>query len=162
VSASSTIAGKQPWTDQPGSTTALAHLAALQSAHRQIAAAMADLESIAAEDVPDIARFSAVRLRISQANLARARVARQVCTHLIGIITAQQSDGIRALQRRDVRQLQHASALVRDWNLDAVIEDWGGYRNAARDVRDQLRALVASEKQLLYPLLYSAGVSGGR
>ena len=159
---SSHIAGNQHWPDQPASTTALAHLAALQSAHRQIMTAMADLEAIAAEDVPDIARFSAVRLRISQANLARARVARQVCTHLVGIITAQQSDGIRALQRRDVHQLQHASALVRDWNLDAVVEDWGGYRTAARDVRDQLQALVAAEKQRLYPLLYSAGRSPGR
>lgn len=159
MSASPNIAGKQPWTDQSADTTALAHLAALQSAHRQIMIAMADLESIAAQDVPDIARFSAVRLRISQANLARARVARQVCTHLIGRITAQQYDGIRVLQQRDVRQLQHASALVRDWNLDAVVEDWGGYRNAAKDVRDQLNALIASEKQVLYPLLYSAGVS---
>ena len=160
MTASSNIAGTQPWADQPASTTALAYLSALQSAHRQIMAAMADLESIAAEDVPDIARFNAVRLRISQANLARARVARQVCTHLVGIITTQQSDGIRALQRRDVRQLQHASALVRDWTPDAVVEDWDGYRDAANDVRDQLRMLVAAEKQLVYPLLYNAGRVG--
>jgi hypothetical protein len=156
MSGSSSTARKQPLRNRSCLASPAALLAGLQGAHRQIEAAIVEAEAMMAEGQPDPALSSALRMRISQANLARTRIAREVCSHLISTISISEADAVRSLQRRDAEQFQQTSELVREWTPKAVEVDWEGYCDASRQVRDQIRSIVAAEKWLFYPLLERA------
>lgn len=128
-------------------------LLALQAAHRQVETAFSQMKDIASEDVPDLQRFSAARLRIGQANLARRQIVEKVASHLISVTPADQAEAMREHRRRDQSCFHEASTLVREWTLEEVQRNWNGYFAASEIVRERIRAIIAAEKALLYPLL---------
>lgn len=128
-------------------------LTALQSAHRQIDLAFSEIESVAAAEKADPQRFNAARLRIAQLNLARRRLVNEVCSHLTTLLSAQERDTVRELRRRDEDCFQKVSELVRHWTPNAILSDWSGYCIASRATRAGIVAIVAAEKELLYPFL---------
>jgi hypothetical protein len=128
-------------------------LASLQSAHRKMEAASADLDAIIAVEAPDMSKLSAARLRLSQANLARQQVSRQVCDQLIERVAPGNTEAVRDLQRREREQIQLTSQLVRMWSPEHVERNWAGYRDASLIVREQLRAILDAERKILYPLI---------
>jgi hypothetical protein len=156
MSGSSSTARKQPLRDRSCLASPAALLAGLQGAHRQIEAAIIEVEAMMAEGQPDPALSSALRMRIGQANLARSRIAREICSHLISTISISEAEAVRGLQRQDAEQFQQTSELIRQWTPTAVQADWEGYCAASRQARDQIRAIVAAEKWLFYPLLERA------
>jgi hypothetical protein len=156
MSGSSSTARKQPLRDRSCLASPAALLAGLQGAHRQIEAAIIEVEAMMAEGQPDPALSSALRMRIGQANLARSRIAREICSHLISTISIREAEAVRGLQRQDAEQFQQTSELIRQWTPTAVQADWEGYCAASRQARDQIRAIVAAEKWLFYPLLERA------
>jgi hypothetical protein len=156
MSGSSSTARKQPLRDRSCLASPAALLAGLQGAHRQIEAAIIEAEAMMAEGQPDPALSSALRMRIGQANLARSRIAREICSHLISTISIREAEAVRGLQRQDAEQFQQTSELIRQWTPTAVQADWEGYCAASRQARDQIRAIVAAEKWLFYPLLERA------
>jgi hypothetical protein len=128
-------------------------LASFQSAHRKMEAAIADLDAIIAVEAPNMSELSAARLRLSQANLARQQILRQVCDQVIERVAAGNAEAVRDLQRREREQIQLTSQLVRTWGLKDVQRNWAGYRDASLVVRAQLRTIVDAERRILYPLL---------
>lgn len=128
-------------------------LGALQSAHRLIDAAFAELECASSDVRPETQRVDAARLRIGQANLTRRRVVNRVFSHLISLISAEERDMVRDLQRQDEDCSQRVSELVRHWTPDAIADDWDGYRAASRAIRAGIVSVVTAEKELLYRLL---------
>jgi hypothetical protein len=135
-------------------------LASFQSAHRKMEAAIADLDAIIAVEAPDMSELCAARLRLSQANLARQQISRQVCDQIIERIAAGNAEAVRDLQRREQEQIQLTSLLVRTWSLKDVQRNWAGYRDASLVVREQLRAIVDAERRILYPLLAEKKLRG--
>jgi hypothetical protein len=153
MSAASKIPRKNLLRTPSGIGGSNALLAALQSAHRRIDDAFSEIESVAAAKHADPQRFNAARLRIAQLNLARRRLVNEVCSHLISFLSAEEREAVRELRRRDGDCFQDVSDLVRRWTPDAIISDWGGYCVASRATRAGILAIVAAEKELLYPLL---------
>ena len=128
-------------------------LGALQSAHRQIDAAFAELERVSSGLQPETRRLNAARLRIGQANLARRRIVNQVCSYLSSVISVHEREMVRELQRQDEDCSQKVSELVRHWTPEAIANDWDGYRVASRTIRAGIVSVVTAEKELLYRLL---------
>jgi hypothetical protein len=139
--------------DGCGASDPMVLLPALKAAHRRIESCIAELETITSGGLPDAARFGAIRLRVGQANLARRQIARRICSHLIAVTSIDKVEAVRELQRRDCEQFQRTSELIGCWTPQVLQNDWRGYCNASRRVRDGLREIVVAEKKLLYPLL---------
>jgi hypothetical protein len=144
---------KHPLGDRFGLPTSPALLAGLQAAHRQIEATLDEIDSIGGHGVPNAAQFINARLRAGQAILAGRQIAMKVCSHLISLATKNDAEQIRELQRRDGERSGLVSNHVRRWTPDAMRDDWQGYCDASRKMRDGVREIVSAEKKLLYPLL---------
>jgi len=128
-------------------------LAALREAHRQIDSASSDLEALSAAGAPDPAQFGIARLRIGQAHLARSHLAQKIYTALVSTLSAEEVEPVRELQRRDGELAQELSNHIRRWNPTTVREGWEAYVEASRLIRARLRALVATERSVICPLL---------
>jgi hypothetical protein len=139
--------------DRLGLPASPALLAGLQAAHQQIEAALDELDSIGGNADFDPGQFTTVRLHAGQANLARRQIATKVCSHLIALTAIDDADDIRELQRRDGEHSKLVSDHVRRWTPDAVRDDWYGYCDTSRKMRDGVREIVVAEKKLLYALL---------
>ena len=149
---------KQLLSDQVNLEDPAALLETLEAAHRQFEAAMIALEATASEGPPDASQFGVVRLRISQANLARSQIVRKICTHLLSRTSADEAEAVRELQRRDAQQFQTTSEHIRRWTPDELGRDWEGYTASSRKIRAELREIIVAEKAIFYPLLRSACV----
>jgi hypothetical protein len=144
---------KHPLGDRFGLPTSPALLADLRAAHRQIEATLDEIDSIGGHGAPNAAQFINARLRVGQAILASRQIAMNVCSHLISLATKNDAEQIRELQRRDGEQSKLVSNHVRRWTPNAIRDDWQGYCDASRKMREGVREIVSAEKKLLYPLL---------
>lgn len=153
MSAASSALRKHPPTTRLSIASSSGLLSALQAAHLQIDTAFAEMEGIASAEVTDLQHFSAARMRIGQANLARRRIVEKVSSHLISVVCAEVGEAVREHRRRDENYFQNVSELVRKWTPDAVLQNWNGYCTASRTIREGTLAIIAAEKGLLYPLL---------
>jgi hypothetical protein len=128
-------------------------LAALQAAHRQIETAFSELGAEAGEEGPDAGRFSAMRMRVGQALLAKRQIVGSVAAHLIGLLSVEEAIAVRELRTRGQHHSQLASEIIRYWTPDLIRQDWTGYCAASRDLRAGILGLIGAEKDLYYPLL---------
>lgn len=145
--------GEQGLPDQSGVPTRQDLLVKLEITHRQIESGIADLEAVASDGPPQGTQFDAVRLQIGQAILKRRQVASEVYSTLLSAICAEDAVAVRGLQERDLEQFQRTSEVIRHWTPQMLRDDWSGYCEASRKVRDGLREILAAEKKLLFPLL---------
>lgn len=141
--------------DTVGGSALAAHLSAIEISHQQVESCVLLLEAIIAGELSDIGQFSAARLRLRKANLARTQVALAACRHLITTTQAQQI--LRDLQRSELEVSQTISEHVQSWTLQALQNDWKGYCHATRKILESVRELIAAEKKLLCPLLRGGG-----
>jgi hypothetical protein len=139
--------------DRLGPPTSPGLLAGLQAAHREVEAALDEMDLIARDAAPDAAQFSAARLRAGQAILAKLQITTKVCSRLISMTSIKAAGEIRELRSRDSDQAKLISDHVRRWTPDVIGNDWQGYCQASREMRDGVRELVLAERKLLYPLL---------
>lgn len=129
-------------------------LAALRAVHRQIEVALGEIEATTTTGGgPDLARVSAFRLRIAQANLARGQVAQKARRHLLSRASKREADALWELERHERMHFQSVSDLVRRWTPERVYANWTGYCEESAAIRDSIRQSVTREKTLLYPLL---------
>lgn len=144
---------KHPIGDGGSVANAQSLFAALQAAHRQIESASNNLEAVSAAGTPDLAKFTIARLRLGQAHLARRPIAQEVYAILASAIRTEEAEAVRDLQRRDTELAQELSNHIRRWNPTAVQDCWDAYCEASRHIRSRLRALIAIERSLIFPLL---------
>jgi hypothetical protein len=90
--------------DRLAAPTSLGLLAGLQAAHREVEAALDEMDSIAGDAAPGAAQFGAARLRAGQAILAKLQITTKVCSRLISMTSIKAAGEIRELQSRDSDQ----------------------------------------------------------
>ena len=139
--------------DQAVAPSAAQLLSELKAVHRQLETCLAGLETMTGDGAPGAESLGAMRLRIGKAILAK----RQVVWRIYGEFNAGRFTGkpetLRELKRRDLEQFQLTSKTIQEWTPALVQDDWAGYRDASRRVREGLREIIAAEKNALYPLL---------
>lgn len=127
------------------------HLTAIEASHQQVESCVFALETIMSGELSDIGQFSAARLRLRQANVARTNAALEACRHLKTTQQAQHSLG--DLQRRELDVSRMISEHVQHWTIQSLQNDWSGYRRATTKILVIVRELIAAEKELLCPML---------
>jgi hypothetical protein len=137
--------------------TAAALLAELQSAHAELADALAELERACGRPVPDEAAFTEIRWRLSGASLTRRMLWAKILGFLVPLVTHGEDQAaaadLRRLQEEDIALLKASTAHVGRWSAEAALGDWPAYCEASRIMRGKMRAAMEGEKELLYPML---------
>lgn len=129
-------------------------LSELEAHHRELLRAIDELEHQASADVPDNDALWRARVYIARASLRRFNfLESQVYPAILKC-----SDHAQAAELEDFRETGRAMRVastnhVHQWSLDAIFEDWEGYRRASELMRSSMRARVAAEVALLYPQL---------
>lgn len=131
----------------------MALLADLQSAHENLAAAMAGVDRLTRGPLPNRDSYTTVRWRISQASLKRRTHWAKIYQHLIGWVGAEDAAALNELQVTDMQMLQCSAAHVLKWSRDAIDVDWPGYCKASRAIRSQMQSCMDAEIRVLYPML---------
>lgn len=124
-----------------------AHLSRLEAAHHEVESCVSRFEAIIAGLLSDIGKFSAARLRLRQANMARTQVVLDACRYLIRSDDPQPQ--ISDLQHRALEHSQSISKHVQSWDVQRIQNDWDGYCRATRRILRSGHEIVALEKRLL-------------
>jgi len=128
-------------------------LSELKAAHRKIESAFAELEAGCGRERANLSAFSAMRMRVGQALLAKRQLVGLIASELISSASDQELFAVRTLQSRDQCYSQRASEIIGKWTPVAIQQDWSGYCAASRDLRADILSLITAEKGLYYPLL---------
>lgn len=126
---------------------AATHLCALEAAHHEVESCVIRFEGIIAEKLSDVGQFSAARLRLRQANMARTQVALDASRYLVRIDRPQSE--LLDLQQRVLDHSQSISKHVQSWDVQKIKNEWEGYCRATRRILRGVHELVALEKKLL-------------
>ena len=138
-------------------------LARLRDLHAALLAAITEMETAAAQTVPDEARLGTIRWTLSRASRRRHMLIEDtIYPYLLARVAPADIDRLLAL-REDARALRAAStAHVGRWNARTIIDEWDTYRSASAAITTAMRARVVAEQRLLYPVLERLGSAESR
>lgn len=124
----------------------------LREAHAALLAGIQELEDATRADAPDASALAGIRWRLSRASGRRRRLIEQASAHLLDQVPGAAPE-IGRLREGNAEMLSASSRHVGDWTIERITADWRGYRAASADMRKAMRARIALEKKILYPLL---------
>ena len=141
----------QPRPEPHASGSAL--LAELTAAHSALLERIAELGAITGEAAPARLEYTAARMRLSQASTDRRTALNRALRHL-----SERADDATALVLARVREadgelIAHSVAHLAKWTAQSISDDWSGYCEASREMRDHMARTVRAEAELLKPLL---------
>jgi hypothetical protein len=120
-------------------------------------AGIQELEDATRAPSPDASALAAIRWRLSRASGRRRRLVDQACAEVIARAGPAAAAEVERLRQGDAEQRSASSRHVGGWTIDRVVADWQGYRAASTEMRAAMRARIAAEKAVLYPLLGKDG-----
>ena len=133
-------------------------LAELRQHHEKIGNLLAALEALCQERHADIEKVSAVRLELTRASRARSAYLNAVVyPKLMRACPPDKRTALEKLKSDGVLMLVRSGDHIRHWTTREIAQDWPGYCLASAAMRQTMRARIALEAQLIYPLLKEEG-----
>lgn len=147
-----------PARSQPRALTACAqYLVQFEFAHEQLLKAVAGLAAVTGEPVPCRERYTATRCRIVKASRARLELWEVVRAHLFQQVGGPTRALLFKLAAENIELREAVSAIIARWSSEAIESDWGGYCEAARQVRWKQMSIIRHERRDLLPILQRLG-----
>jgi len=135
-------------------------LAELRQHHEKIGDLLTALEALCQERHADIVKVSAVRLELTRASRARSAFLNAVVyPKVTRICPPDKRMALEKLKSDGLLMLVRSGDHIRHWTTREITQDWPGYCLASKAARQTMRARIALEAQLLYPLLKEEGPS---
>ncbi len=131
-------------------------LARLREAHRKLLEGIQELEEATKESAPDPSKLATIRWRLSRASGQRRRLVDEACAQLLENASPGAAQQMSTLRENSGEMLAATSKHVGHWTIEQVVADWEGYRTASAAMRTAMRARIAAEQAILYPLLGGA------
>jgi len=133
-------------------------LAELRRHHERIGDLLTALEMLCQDRHADIVKVSAVRLELTRASRARsAYLNATVYPTVMRSCPPDKRVALEKLKADGLLMLVRSGDHLRHWTTREVTADWPGYCIASAAARQAMRARIALETQLLYPLLERDG-----
>jgi hypothetical protein len=133
-------------------------LAELRQHHEKIGNLLAALEALCQERHADIEKVSAVRLELTRASRARSAYLNAVVyPKLMRACPPDKRTALEKLKSDGVLMLVRSGDHIRHWTTREIAQDWPGYCLASAAMRQTMRARIALEAELIYPLLKDEG-----
>ena len=119
----------------------------LDEHHRQIAAGIAEVREHCSRPIPDVAALGAARLRLSRASGARSQYIHDVLLPKLKVgadsaLLSRLDDMQRAFAAKRLASSEH----VTKWSSKTIVDDWEGYRQAARRIWAMMEDQMARER----------------
>lgn len=125
----------------------------LRKIHAELDLALSAMDAASEGASPDRGNYSTSRWKLSVASRNRRSLVGRICQCLGPLASPEDKIILDRLYQDDMQMLRHSVAHVGEWTLDAIQQNWVGYREASRKVRATMTARIEEEKRLLYPLL---------
>jgi hypothetical protein len=125
----------------------------LETAHSRLTEAIGQLEKLTDGPVPHRSELVDTRWQVSSASLSRRLLWGRIIMSLSGPAGPNDKAALRRLQEIDIELLRTSTKHVCAWTPEAVLKDWGGYRNASKAMLIKMKEAVRAEEEILYPIL---------
>ncbi|UYY76872.1 hypothetical protein [Sphingomonas sp. R1] len=131
----------------------------LDERHAAIEAGIGEIEEHCSRDLPDLVELAAVRVRLSRASTERSRFVREVVVPKIleqadPALLGELSQMIKAFSAKRVASSKHVAA----WSSWTIQQNWYGYKEASRAIREMMRAQIERERKTLRTRLEERGL----
>lgn len=123
------------------------------AAHRALTACTEELHQVLAQQKPDRARLTSVRLKLAQLRLVHGPLIGKIAVFIATQCTPAQTEKLTELRISHEKLLQDAAAHTGRWTLGAIEANWPEYRQAARELLRRSMHKMQMDQRLLYPLL---------
>ncbi|MDQ0251268.1 hypothetical protein J2W22_003332 [Sphingomonas kyeonggiensis] len=117
--------------------------------HRDLTAALDEIEALIAEPELDQLRLSRVRLYISKVNGERRNKVDALCEELSRQATGIFAEQLAALRQSNIEKRIEYTVHVGTWGPREVAADWPGYCRASVTLARSIREQIAIEQALL-------------
>lgn len=122
--------------------------------HAELLAAIARLEAIVLDPRPDPGTLARLRADLSRVSLARYLFLEQrVFPALTDDYPSHVVARLNKLRASTEALRSTSSEHISTWVTETIARDWSGYQRASSTMRRSMRARVAEEMAVLYPLL---------
>ena len=124
-------------------------MAELPILHRDLLAALDEIEALIAQPTLDRLPLSRVRVRISKIDGARRVEADRLCRDLARGAPRDVRLMLEALRLSNVDARLEYTTHIGEWSLERVAGDWPGYCRASAQLARRFRQQIAAEQALL-------------
>ena len=133
-------------------------LAELRQHHEKIGDLLTALEELCQAPHADIEKVSAVRIELTRASRARSAYLNTVVyPKVMRTCPPDKRMALEKLKSDGLLMLVRSGDHIRHWTTREITADWPGYCIASAAARQTMRARIALESELLYPLLEKDG-----
>jgi hypothetical protein len=126
----------------------------LQRLHAELLAGIGRLEALVLDPRPDAETVARVRTDLARTSLTRFEFLEQrVFPALPADLPAHYAARLENLKSTTPMLRTESEQHIAAWSADAAAKDWRGYQRASSGRRRSMRARIAEEMAVLYPLL---------
>jgi hypothetical protein len=127
--------------------------AELEAAHADIRERSAALGAITDSPQPSKMEYTSARLRLSQASIDRRSAVNKIMRFLEQRDQPGDAEAVAKIREANAELNAHSVAHLAKWPTDSVADDWSGYREASRSMREHMLRVAEIEGNALRPLL---------
>ena len=128
-------------------------LAELEAAHSDVRERSAALGAITDSPQPSKMEYTSARLRLSQASIDRRSAVNKIMRFLEQRDQPGDAEAVAKVRDANGELNAHSVAHLAKWPTDSVADDWSGYREASRTMREHMLRVAELEGNVLRPLL---------
>lgn len=128
-------------------------LAQLEANHIALRERIAALGAVTDRPLPSKMEYTSARLRLSQASIDRRSTVNKILRFLEERAAPGDHDAVVKVRSASGELIAHSVAHLAKWPTEAVANDWAGYRDASRSMRDHMLQVIEVEAAVLGPAL---------
>jgi len=132
----------------------------LARVHESLLAVLDELDALTGAASPDETAVASARARLGRLSGQRRRMFDAACNRLSEDASPHVLQRIKTLRELNAAQLAASTTHIGAWGLKQLVEDWHGYVRTAAPMRQSMRDLIAADREILFPMLRSAGTGG--
>jgi len=134
-------------------TSPAALLAELEAVHSEMASRIAALGEVADSPQPSKMEYTSARLRLSQASIDRRSAVNKILRFLEQRGEPGDHEAVAKVRAANTELNAHSVAHLAKWPTASVADDWLGYREASRSMREHMLRTAETEAQTLRNVL---------
>jgi len=128
-------------------------LAELEAIHAEMTARIAALGEVADSPQPSKMEYTSARLRLSQTSIDRRSAVNRILRFLEQRGQPGDAEAVAKVRAANTELNAHSVAHLAKWPTESVANDWLGYREASRSMREHMLKTAEAEAGVLRAVL---------
>jgi hypothetical protein len=128
-------------------------LAELEAVHTEMASRIAALGAVTDNPQPSKMEYTSARLRLSQTSIDRRSAVNKILRFLEQRGQPGDAEAVAKVRAANGELIAHSNAHLAKWPTDSVADNWLGYREASRSMREHMLQTAELEAGVLRTVL---------